>query len=266
MPSSHLLWLFLLATLVFAAIPGPGVLYTAAQTLARGRHAGLMTALGIHLGGYAYVAATALGLSTLLHYVPTLYVAVKLAGAAYLIWLGIGMIRSKLDPRNLPYTVHKSAKRAFLESITVELLNPKTALFFVAFLPQFVDPGAALPIAVQFLILGTVVNLAFSSADIITVLLASTLLGRLRRHGRGQRLARIAGGSILIGLGRASRSPALEPLQGKSHAPATPFPTMALGSTALSKPASSIAPDCSAASRSEVPSSCAVWAISAALS
>lgn len=192
---------FLLATLVFAAIPGPAVLYTAAQTLARGRHAGLMTALGIHLGGYAYVAATALGLSALLHNVPTLYVAVKLTGAAYLIWLGIGMIRNRPDSRNLPHPIRKTARRAFLESITVELLNPKTALFFVAFLPQFADPGAAFPIAVQLLILGTVVNLAFSCADIITVLLASTPLGGLRRHGRGQRLARIAGGSILIGLG-----------------------------------------------------------------
>ncbi|HSU04686.1 MAG TPA: LysE family translocator [Acetobacteraceae bacterium] len=201
MPSSHLLWPFLLATLVFAAIPGPAILYIAARTLAGGRHAGLMAALGIHLGGYGYVAATALGLSTLLHYVPMLYAAVKLCGAAYLVWLGIGMIWRRVDLGALPSADRGTGSRAFVESVTVELLNPKTAIFFVAFLPQFADAGASLPIAIQLLVLGTIVNLAFSAADIITVLLASLVLRGLRRGMRAQRLARIAGGSILIGLG-----------------------------------------------------------------
>lgn len=201
MPPTHLLWPFLLATLIFAAIPGPAILYTAVQTLARGRRAGLMTALGIHLGGYAYVAATAFGLSALLHYVPTLYLTMKLAGAAYLIWLGIGMLLRPKDSRDPPRAANESARRAFFQSTTVELLNPKTTLFFVAFLPQFVDPAAALPVAVQFLVLGTIVNLTFSAADLITVLLAATIMNKLRHHARGQRVARIAGGSILIGLG-----------------------------------------------------------------
>jgi len=201
LPSSHLLWPFFLATLVFAAVPGPAILYTAARTLVGGRRAGLMAALGIHLGGYGYVTATALGLSALLRYVPALYVAVKLCGAAYLVWLGISMIARRPDQQSPPDTARKAAGQAFVESVGVELLNPKTALFFVAFLPQFVDPGAYLPIAAQFLILGTIVNLAFSSADVVTVMLASTVLNRLRRYGRSQRIARIAGGSILIGLG-----------------------------------------------------------------
>ena len=201
MPSPHLLWPFFLATLVFAAIPGPGILYAAARTLAGGRRAGLMAALGIHLGGYGYVVATALGLSALLHYVPTLYVVVKLCGAAYLIWLGICMIGRRLDPSARPDAGHRTAGQAFIESVSVELLNPKTALFFVAFLPQFTDPSANLPIAVQFLILGTIVNLAFSAADIVVVMLASSMLNGLRRHRRAQRLGQIAGGSILVGLG-----------------------------------------------------------------
>jgi threonine/homoserine/homoserine lactone efflux protein len=114
MPPAHLLWPYLLATLIFAAIPGPGILYTAAQTLARGQRAGLMTTLGIHLGGYAYVAATAFGLSALLHYVPTLYLTMKLAGAAYLIWLGIGTLRHPKDSHHPPGAPNKSARRAFL--------------------------------------------------------------------------------------------------------------------------------------------------------
>lgn len=201
MPSSHLLWPFLLATLVFAAIPGPAILYTAARTLAGGRRAGLTAALGIHLGGYGYVIATALGLSALLRYVPALYVAVKLCGAAYLIWLGVCMIGRRLDPQALPAGGRRAAGRAFVQSMAVELLNPKTALFFVAFLPQFTDPNAGLPIAAQFLILGTIVNLAFSTADIVTVMLASIMLNGLHRYGSAQRLARITGGSILVGLG-----------------------------------------------------------------
>jgi threonine/homoserine/homoserine lactone efflux protein len=201
MPAFHLLWPFLLATLVFAAMPGPAVLYSAAQTLSRGRRSGFMTALGIHAGGYAYVVATALGLSALLHYVPALYTAVKLVGAMYLIWLGFGVLRSKPDLQKPREIVNKSTGRSFRDGVAVELLNPKTAIFFVTFLPQFADPGAALPIAVQLLILGMFVNFAFSCADVITVLLASTLLRRLSSNGLGQQITRIVSGSILIGLG-----------------------------------------------------------------
>lgn len=201
MPPLHLLWPFLIATVIFAAMPGPAVLYSAAQTLVRGRRSGFMTVLGIHVGGYAYVVATALGLSALLHYVPSVYFAVKMAGAIYLVWLGIGMLRGNPDLQKPAGVAHKSAGRSFRDGLAVELLNPKTAIFFVAFLPQFADPGAPLPVAVQLLVLGVFVNLAFSCTDIITVLAASMLMRRLNRQEWSQRLARIVGGSILIGLG-----------------------------------------------------------------
>lgn len=198
---AHLLWPFLLATFIFAAMPGPAVLYSAAQTLSHGRRFGFMTVLGIHVGGYAYVAATALGLSVLLHYVPAVYTAVKLIGAAYLVWLGIGVLRRKSDPENVAATTGRSAGRALRDGFTVEILNPKTAVFFVAFLPQFVDPTGSIPATFQLLLLGVFVNAAFSCADVISVLLASTVAGRFKRKGWGQRLARIVSGSILIGLG-----------------------------------------------------------------
>jgi threonine/homoserine/homoserine lactone efflux protein len=160
-----------------------------------------MTVLGIHAGGYAYVAATALGLSVLLHYVPTVYMAVKLIGAAYLIWLGIGVLRQKSDPEKVAAKTRRSAVRAFRDGFTVEILNPKTAVFFVAFLPQFVDPAGSIPAMVQLLLLGFFVNAAFSCADIVSVLLASTVAGRFRSKGWGRRLTRMVSGSILIGLG-----------------------------------------------------------------
>ena len=145
MPSAELLVAFLAATAVFAYMPGPAMLYAAAQTVSRGRWAGLTASLGIHLGGYVHVVAAAAGLSVLFHAVPVLYTVVKLAGAAYLVWLGIRLIRQAGEPVGaLPRVGARSARRALLESVAVEVLNPKTALFFLAFLPQFADPSAAL--------------------------------------------------------------------------------------------------------------------------
>lgn len=201
MPSAEDLIPFAIATFLFAVFPGPALLYTAAQTLARGRGAGFMAALGIHLGGYAHVVAAALGLSAIFRHVPELYLALKVAGALYLVWLGIGLIRGRLDADALPQLGSRSARRALFESILVELLNPKVALFYIAFLPQFVDPAAALPLWLQFLALGVVVNAAFTAADLITVFLTSSVLTGLRRYGIAQRVARVVGGSVLIGLG-----------------------------------------------------------------
>jgi threonine/homoserine/homoserine lactone efflux protein len=202
MPSFELLLAFAAATAVFAYFPGPALLYTAAQTLARGRRAGLMAAFGIHVGCYAHVLAAAFGLSAVFRHVPELYAALKIAGALYLVWLGIDMLRGRgLGGGGEPGRVApKSARRAFFESIVVELVNPKVAIFFMAFLPQFVDPSASFPIWLQFLILGTIVNLAFSSADLVTVFAAATLMRRLKGDGVGRKLVRYGGGSILIGL------------------------------------------------------------------
>lgn len=201
MPSLDLLLPFLLATLVFAVIPGPAILYTAAQTLARGRRGGLLASLGIHVGGFVHVIASAAGLSAVLHLIPDLYASVRLVGAAYLIWLGWTMMRQRFDAQALPQIRDHDARRAFLESILVEALNPKAAMFYLAFLPQFVDASAAWPAWVQFLILGWIVNLIFSIADLVTVALTDRLLTGLRRSQSGARLLRMIGGATLMGLG-----------------------------------------------------------------
>ncbi len=201
MPGLDLLIPFAVATALFAYFPGPALLYTAAQTIARGRRAGFMAALGIHLGCYLHVIAAALGLSAVLHYVPTLYVVLKLAGAAYLIWLGVSMWRQETGGSQATAPPAKTTRRALVESMLVEILNPKVALFFLAFLPQFVDPSASLPVAIQFLILGIIVNLSFSSADVITVLLADKVVSVAKGSRTGMRIAQWLGGGLLVALG-----------------------------------------------------------------
>lgn len=200
MPSTEHLLAFLTATLVFAVFPGPAILYAVAQTMTRGRRGGFLAALGLGLGGLVHVAAAAAGLSVIFAHSPTLFLIVKLAGAAYLIWLGIQMIRSKGLGR-MPVLAPKSPSRALVESVIVELLNPKTALFFIAFLPQFVDGAAFLPVWLQFLLLGLFVNSCFFVADIVAIFLADKILARMKRSARAVRLVRIAGGSTLVGLG-----------------------------------------------------------------
>ncbi|MHC1548204.1 LysE family translocator [Phyllobacterium sp. K27] len=202
MPPLETFIAFLATTAIFAFIPGPAMLYAAAQTIARGRWSGLMASLGIHLGGYVHVVAAAAGLSVLFHAVPLLYMLVKFAGAIYLIWLGISLFRTKTHGGiDSAHVKQKSGKRAFYESVTVEVLNPKTAIFFLAFLPQFIDPSAAFPVWVQFILLGTIVNMVFSSADLLCVFLAGAMLARLQRSNRAQRLMQRAGGAMLVGLG-----------------------------------------------------------------
>lgn len=202
MPSLELLIAFFVTTAIFAFMPGPAMLYVAARTMAAGRGAGLMASLGVHIGCYVHVVAAAAGLSVLFHAVPALYLAVKLAGAAYLVWLGILMFRDRgVEVTGAPVLASRSGRRAFVESAGVEILNPKTALFFLAFLPQFVDASAAFPVWLQFVILGTVVNAMFSTADVVCVLLAGAVMRMVRASARAQRLIQRAGGAVLVGLG-----------------------------------------------------------------
>jgi threonine/homoserine/homoserine lactone efflux protein len=202
MASWETLLAFATLTLLVAYFPGPALLYTAAQTIAHGKKAGLMAMLGIHLGCYVHVFAAAFGLSAVFKHVPELYLAVKIAGALYLVWLGIGMIRSKLGAAETPAVApQKTVRRALVDSFIVEILNPKVALFFIALLPQFVDPAGSLPVWAQFLILGTIVNFAFSSADLVTVFGATLVMKTMKASRAGFAFGRWLGGAAMIGLG-----------------------------------------------------------------
>lgn len=191
---------FAITTATFALMPGPAMLYAAARTLAGGRRAGLMASLGLHLGGYVHVVAAAAGLALLFHAVPPLFMAMKLAGAAYLVWLGLSLFRDR-DSAEQPQLAPLSARRAFAQSVIVEVLNPKTAIFFLAFLPQFVDASASAPVWAQLLVLGIIVNLTFSLVDIVCVVFASAVMAKLQRSRRSQHVMQRIGGSILVGLG-----------------------------------------------------------------
>lgn len=202
MPSLDLLIPFIVASAVFAFMPGPGMLYAATQTVARGRRAGWYSAVGLHIGGYVHILAAAFGLAALLETIPTLYTVVKFAGAAYLVWLGVRLFVSREAPaRSLPDLATRETPPALRDSVIVEVLNPKTALFFLAFLPQFTDVDAAFPVWLQIAILGTIVNVMFSTTDVLCVLLAHRMRRFLGASTSLNRFARRVGGGILVGLG-----------------------------------------------------------------
>ena len=173
-------WLFLAAALIIAAVPGPAILYVAARTLSGGRKAGVASTFGTALGGLFHVIGGGLGVSAIILASAELFAVLKFAGALYLIWLGVRTFREAGHALPEP-AAPSSAKRAFREGIVVEALNPKMAAFFLAFIPQFIDPAASHP-ALQFMALGLITVALNTVADIIVVAMASqaraTLVGR----------------------------------------------------------------------------------------
>ncbi|MGQ0583857.1 MAG: LysE family translocator [Reyranella sp.] len=185
--------LFFLAALAIAISPGPGIFYVAARTLAGGRREGLASSFGTGLGGLVHVAAGAVGVSALVLASAEAFTLLKIAGAAYLVWLGIKTVRETriaIDMRAEPTGV----RHAFREGIVVEALNPKTAAFFLAFLPQFVDPAAG-PVWLQFLLLGLVSVILNTAVDVVVVVMASR--ARSMAVGRPSLIRRLRQGAGL---------------------------------------------------------------------
>jgi threonine/homoserine/homoserine lactone efflux protein len=191
--------LFLAAALVIAAIPGPGIFYVAARTLSGGRKAGIASTFGTALGGLVHVIAGALGVSALILASAELFTALKFAGALYLVWLGIRTFRE--GRQTMPEGVNPvGAARAFREGVLVEALNPKTAAFFLAFIPQFIDPAGG-HLALQFIALGLISVTLNTLADVVVVMMAATARRNLvRRPQLFQRLKQ-GSGLFIAGLG-----------------------------------------------------------------
>jgi threonine/homoserine/homoserine lactone efflux protein len=195
---THRFLLFLAAAVVLAITPGPGIFYVLARSLAGGRREGINSSLGTFIGGLCHVFAAALGVSAILAASALAFHTVKYAGAAYLVWLGIRMIRT----RNAELTVATSApsRGAFRQGILTEALNPKTALFFLSFIPQFIAPAAG-HVFLQFVILGALSVILNTTADLLVVLLAAPLERKLKHNPRFRRRQRVASGVGMIGLG-----------------------------------------------------------------
>ncbi len=195
----HLLVLFLAAATLLAVTPGPGIFYVLARTLSGGKREGVLSSFGTFIGGSIHILAAGFGLSAVLAASATAFSVVKYAGALYLVWLGFRMIRTRNVPMDEPSETG-NANRAFRQGVVTEVLNPKTALFFLSFLPQFVNPALG-HVVVQFLLLGIMSVSLNTTADLLVVAFAAPLGARLRSNARFRRNQRVASGVGMIGLG-----------------------------------------------------------------
>jgi threonine/homoserine/homoserine lactone efflux protein len=211
-PDGPTVLLFAVTSLALLVVPGPAVLYVVTRSLDQGQRAGIVSVLGVETGTFAYALAAAAGLTGLIAASEIGFEIVKYAGAAYLVYLGV---RKLLEREEEPQEALSSGgSRLFFRGMLVQLLNPKIAIFFLAFLPQFVDSSRG-PIAVQILVLGTLFTLLAALSDSAYVLMAAAVGGWLRTSRRARRrLAKLSGG-VYIGLGVSAA------LSGTSHARAS---------------------------------------------
>lgn len=199
MPDFASLTLYLSAAFVLAITPGPGIFYVLTRSLKGGRAEGYFSALGTALGGLFHVLAAALGLSAILATSALAFSLVKYAGAAYLIYLGITTLLRHDESLEVDVEITSNNKRAFYQGILTEMLNPKTALFFLAFIPQFINPDGV--IVTQFIILGTISVCMNTSADIVVATLAGPIGHQLKTRPMLRKGQRIFTGTSLIALG-----------------------------------------------------------------
>ncbi|MEP6886033.1 MAG: LysE family translocator [Gammaproteobacteria bacterium] len=190
--------IFLSAAVILAISPGPGMIYVLARSLRGGRAIGLASCFGTAAGGMVHVVAAGLGLSVILARSASTFLAVKYLGAAYLLYLGFRTLTAR-DSALPAATVQEDAGRPFWQGMLTEVLNPKTALFFLALIPQFIDHTAAL--VPQFLALGALSVTLNTMADIAVVLAAGRLERRLKSSRLWQRRQRQVSGIALVGLG-----------------------------------------------------------------
>jgi len=203
LPSHSQLLFFISAAALLLAIPGPAVLYIVGRSIGHSRNAGFVSAFGIGVGTLIHTVAAAVGLSALLVSSATAFSVVKYLGAAYLIYLGVQKLRRHDSFYVSPDAPRTSLWRVFTQGIVVNVLNPKTALFFFAFLPQFVDPSRG-HVATQILSLGVLFACMGTTSDSIWAALSSSVASVFRGSSRWARTERYVSGGILISLGVAT--------------------------------------------------------------
>jgi threonine/homoserine/homoserine lactone efflux protein len=200
MPDPDALGVFSLASLALLVVPGPSVLYIVTRGITQGRMAGLASVLGVHVGTTFHIAAATLGLSALLMRSIVAFNIVKYAGAAYLVYLGIRRLLDDGGPIQTDWVQARSLTRIFRQGIVVNLLNPKTALFFLAFLPQFVDVEKG-SVPLQMLVLGSIFIVLGLISDGTYALVSSLIGTRLRTSKSFARRERLLSGGVYLGLG-----------------------------------------------------------------
>lgn len=200
MPDPSTLALFVVAALALLVVPGPSVLYIVARSLHQGRRAGLVSALGVQTGGLVHVLAAAVGLSALVLSSALLFSAVKYLGAAYLVFLGVRTLLAPVEVHEVQRPAPRCLGQVFWQGALVNALNPKTALFFLAFLPQFIRPERG-PVALQTLTLGALFLLLATLSDGTYALLAGTVGKRLQGNRVFARRQKYVTGGVYIALG-----------------------------------------------------------------
>lgn len=203
-PSFETLALFLFAVLLFAVAPGPAVFYVVTRSLSQGRRPGITSAMAVASGNLVHVAAAVVGLSTLLASSAIAFTVIKYLGAAYLIYLGVRTLLCRGDERaDLGFQPAVALSRVYRQGFMVAVLNPKTALFFLAFLPQFVDPAGA-PVPVQVGLLGLLLVVITALSDCGYALVTGTAESWIRRNSHVQRAWQLVSGGTYITLGVAA--------------------------------------------------------------
>ena len=200
MPAAHTIALFMAAALALNLTPGPDMTYVAARSMSDGRRAGVVAAFGIGAGTLVHIAALALGLAALLAAVPIAYDVLRIAGALYLLAIGLQLLLRPARVLSAATLQRARLGTIFAQAVLTNVLNPKVALFFLAFLPQFVDPAAG-PAALQIVLLGLLFDFQGTLVNVAVAFLASGASARLRENRRAVSLLQRLSGAIFVTLG-----------------------------------------------------------------
>ncbi len=200
MPTTETIILFMVAALALNVTPGPSIAYVMSRSFGEGQTAGLVSALGLGTGSLLHAIAATLGLSAVVAYSPMAYAVVKYVGAAYLVYLGVGLVRQRTALLVEVVPPRRSLRRVYWQGVLTEILNPKIALFFLAFLPQFVDPARG-SVAGQTLFFGLLFHVTGVPINLLVAVAGSAIAAAFSRNPLLEGIRNRLSGTVLIGLG-----------------------------------------------------------------
>ncbi len=200
MPATETIVLFMTAALALNVTPGPSIAYVMSRSVGQGRMAGIVSAIGLGTGSLLHAIGATLGLSAIVAYSPLTYAVIKYLGAAYLVCLGVGILRQRHVPLGEARSTRVSLRHVYWQGVLTETLNPKIALFFLSFLPQFVDPARG-SVAGQILFFGLLFHVTGVPVNVLVAVLGSAMAASFSKNPMLQRVRNWVSGTVLIGLG-----------------------------------------------------------------